>query len=82
MIKIKNIKQSGDTISCEFAPALSRRYAYLKFNIETLETIELDYSEFHAKQYLYVAAVKFRILELCNSEKRLPRRAVAKLQDE
>ena len=77
MVKIFDITQKGDIISCSYTPETSDLKGYVEVDMKTHEVKSVKYSEYEYGKKLYVAHVRSKISELLSTKQSLPKEVIA-----
>lgn len=77
MVKIFDIMQKGNMISCSYTPETSDLKGYIEIDVISREVKNVKYSDYEYGKKMYVAQVRSKISELLNSKKSLPKEITA-----
>lgn len=77
MVHISNIFRNGKTVSCDYMPEESQKLGHIVMNTETLEIVEVKYSEYEFGKQTYVSHVRSKLEELLSTGGTLPKEAVS-----
>lgn len=75
MVKIKNIKISGDIISCDYYPENTNLRGYIAYNVKTDEIEQYEPSQYYANGRVYTSHVVWKLRELYKNEDEIPAEA-------
>lgn len=77
MVRIFNIKENDNVVSCAYTPEDSNLEGYVEVDKKTHEIKEVKYSEYEYGKKMYVSHVREKISEILNSEKTFPNEITA-----
>lgn len=63
MVRIFNIVQNDDKISCNYEPEKSGKYGYIEIDTKSMEINKITYSEYEYGKKMYVAQVRNKLNE-------------------
>ena len=77
LVKLFNIILIDNVITCDYAPEDSDKIGKVSVDVNTLEIVDIVYSEYEFGKKTYVAHVRSKLSELLDSKQPIPKETYA-----